>query len=80
MVEAAQAAEALRRIHAAFQLSRIAGGAVIQPERMEVILLGFGQIGRTLAALIGDVRRPGALAPRGRRGRPLRLRVRSRRA
>ena len=58
VVEAAQAAEALRRIHAAFQLSRIAGGGVIQPERMEVILLGFGQIGRTLATLIGDVRRP----------------------
>ena len=58
VVEAAQAGEALRRIHAAFQLSRIAGGAVIQPERMEVILLGFGQIGRTLATLIGGVRRP----------------------
>jgi aspartokinase/homoserine dehydrogenase 1 len=58
VVEAAQAAEALRRVHAAFQLSRIAGGAVIQPERMEVILLGFGQIGRTLATLIGEVRRP----------------------
>ena len=36
VVEARQAAEAQRRIHAAFQLSRIAGGAVIQPERMEV--------------------------------------------
>ncbi|HEY8259153.1 MAG TPA: bifunctional aspartate kinase/homoserine dehydrogenase I [Gemmatimonadales bacterium] len=58
VVDAAQTGEALRRIHAAFQLSRIAGGAVIQPERMEVILLGFGQIGRTLAGLIGDVRRP----------------------
>lgn len=58
VVEAAQAGEALRRIHAAFQLSRIAGGAVIEPERMEIILLGFGQIGRTLTALLGDVRRP----------------------
>ncbi len=58
VVEARQAAEAQRRIHAAFQLSRIAGGAVIQPEHMEVILLGFGQIGRTLAAQIGRVRRP----------------------
>jgi aspartokinase/homoserine dehydrogenase 1 len=58
VVEARQAAEAQRRIHAAFQLSRIAGGAVIRPEHMEVILLGFGQIGRTLAAQIGRVRRP----------------------
>ncbi len=58
VVEARQAAEAQRRIHAAFQLSRIAGGGVIQPERMEVVLLGFGQIGRTLATMIGQVRRP----------------------
>ena len=58
VVSAAQAAEAQRRIHAAFQLNRIAGGAVIQPERMEVILLGFGQIGRTLATLLSQVRRP----------------------
>lgn len=58
VVSAQEAAEAQRRIHAAFQLSRIAGGAVIRPERMEVVLLGFGQIGRTLATLIGQVRRP----------------------
>ena len=58
VVEAAEAAEAQRRVHAAFQLSRIAGGSVIQPERMEIVLLGFGQIGRTLAQLIGRVRRP----------------------
>jgi aspartokinase/homoserine dehydrogenase 1 len=58
VVEAREAAEAQRRIHAAFQLSRIAGGAPIRPERMEVILLGYGQIGRTLAELIGRVRRP----------------------
>jgi aspartokinase/homoserine dehydrogenase 1 len=58
VVEARQAADAQRRIHAAFQLSRIAGGGVIQPERMEIVLLGFGQIGRTLATLAGRVRRP----------------------
>jgi bifunctional aspartokinase / homoserine dehydrogenase 1 len=58
VVEARQAGEAQRRIHAAFQLSRIAGGGVIRPERMEIVLLGFGQIGRTLSALIGKVRRP----------------------
>jgi aspartokinase/homoserine dehydrogenase 1 len=58
VVEARQAAEAQRRIHAAFQLSRIAGGGVIQPERMEIVLLGFGQIGRTLATLVSRVRRP----------------------
>ena len=58
VVEATQAGDAQRRVHAAFQLSRIAGGSVIQPERMEIILVGFGQIGRTLAQLIGRVRRP----------------------
>jgi aspartokinase/homoserine dehydrogenase 1 len=58
VVEARQAGEAQRRIHNAFQLSRIAGGGVIQPERMELVLLGFGQIGRSLAAMVGRVRRP----------------------
>jgi aspartokinase/homoserine dehydrogenase 1 len=59
VVAAADAGEAQRRIHAAFQLSRIAGGAVVQPERMELVLLGFGQIGRALAALLTGVTRPG---------------------
>jgi aspartokinase/homoserine dehydrogenase 1 len=58
VVDARQAPEAQRRVHAAFQLSRIAGGAVIRPERMEIVLLGFGQIGRSLAGMIGRVRRP----------------------
>jgi bifunctional aspartokinase / homoserine dehydrogenase 1 len=58
VVEERHAAEAQRRIHGAFQLSRIAGGGVIQPERMELVLLGFGQIGRSLSALIGRVERP----------------------
>ncbi len=58
VVAADQAAEAQRRIHAGFQLSRIAGGSVIRPERMEVVLLGFGQIGRALATLLARVERP----------------------
>jgi aspartokinase/homoserine dehydrogenase 1 len=58
VVPAEHAAEAQRRIHAAFQLSRIAGGAVVQPERMELVLLGMGQIGQALAALLRQVKRP----------------------
>ncbi len=58
VVSARDAPEAQRRIHAGFQLSRIAGGSVIQPERMEIILLGFGQIGRALASLLNQVDRP----------------------
>jgi len=58
VVAAADAAEAQRRIHGAFQLSRIAGGSVVQPERMEIVLLGFGQIGRALSSLLSRVERP----------------------
>ncbi len=58
VVSGDQAAEAQRRIHSAFQLSRIAGGAVVRPERMDLVLLGFGQIGRALALLVGAVKRP----------------------
>ncbi|HEX5386376.1 MAG TPA: bifunctional aspartate kinase/homoserine dehydrogenase I [Gemmatimonadales bacterium] len=58
VVEGEHAAEAQRRIHAAFQLSRIGGGSVTRPERVEVVLLGFGQIGRMLAGLLARVRRP----------------------
>jgi bifunctional aspartokinase / homoserine dehydrogenase 1 len=58
VVAGTEAAEAQRRIHTAFQLSRIAGGSVVQPDRMEVVLLGYGQIGRALARLLADVDRP----------------------
>jgi bifunctional aspartokinase / homoserine dehydrogenase 1 len=58
VVAAADAAEAQRRIHAAFQLSRLAGGSVIRPEQMEIVLLGFGQIGRALSTLLSRVDRP----------------------
>ena len=58
VVAAGDAAEAQRRIHSAFQLSRIAGGSVVRPERMEIVLLGFGQIGQALSSLLGRVRRP----------------------
>lgn len=64
VVEGKQSAEAQRRVHAAFQLSKIGGGAVAGDGRIDVALLGFGQIGRTLAGLItkrrdGNARRGG---------------------
>jgi aspartokinase/homoserine dehydrogenase 1 len=52
VVSAAQAAAAQKRIHEAFQLSKIGGGAVAGKQTVDVVLLGFGQIGRTLATLI----------------------------
>jgi aspartokinase/homoserine dehydrogenase 1 len=42
----------MRRVHGEFQLSRLGGGAAVRPEHADVILLGFGQIGRTLAAML----------------------------
>ncbi|MCA1581693.1 MAG: aspartate kinase [Acidobacteria bacterium] len=52
VVSAAQAGEAQRRIHEAFQLAKIGGGAAEERARADVALLGFGQVGRTLAKLL----------------------------
>ena len=50
VVEEAQAAEAARRVHSAFQLAKIGGGR--PPERRtDVVLLGFGRVGRALAGM-----------------------------
>ena len=61
-VAAAQAAEAARAVHAAFQLSKIGGGRR-RSARTDVVLLGFGRVGRALAD---------QMARRDRRGRPAR--------
>jgi aspartokinase/homoserine dehydrogenase 1 len=44
-----QATEAARRVHAAFQLSKIGGGRAPDAPRTDVVLLGFGRVGRALA-------------------------------
>ena len=49
----------MRRVHGAFQLNRIGGGGVTRPERADVILLGFGQIGRALARMVPRAKSPG---------------------
>jgi bifunctional aspartokinase / homoserine dehydrogenase 1 len=54
VVSQEDAARAQRRVHEAFQLSKIGGGAVSRAERTDVVLLGFGQVGRTLARLIAE--------------------------
>jgi bifunctional aspartokinase / homoserine dehydrogenase 1 len=48
-VTAADAPEAARRVHAAFQLSKIGGGRPLAVPRTDLVLLGFGRVGRTLA-------------------------------
>src|SRR5437870_4949345 len=57
VVDGKEAPRAQRLVHAAFQLSKIGGGAVAHPERSDVVLLGFGQIGRALAPMIAKVKR-----------------------
>src|SRR6266571_1774759 len=56
VVDAKDVARALRAVHAAFQLSKIGGGSVAHPERTDVVLLGFGQIGRALAPMMAKVK------------------------
>ncbi len=48
VVSAADAAEAARRVHAEFQLSKIGGGRSEQLPHTDVVLLGFGRVGREL--------------------------------
>src|SRR5580765_1883322 len=52
VVSSEQAPRAQRRIHDAFQLSKIGGGGAQQGGPAGVALLGFGQVGRTLAGLL----------------------------
>jgi aspartokinase/homoserine dehydrogenase 1 len=48
-VAASDAAEAARRVHKEFQLSKIGGGRPLPAPRTDVVLLGFGRVGRALA-------------------------------
>lgn len=52
VVEERQAGEAARRIHGAFQLAKIGGGGVPTRDCTDVVLLGFGRVGRALAEQI----------------------------
>ena len=47
-------APAQRAVHAAFQLAKIGGGAATRAAHRDVVLLGFGQIGRALAGHHGQ--------------------------
>ena len=49
VVDGNDSAKAQRAIHHAFRLGKIGGGAAVHPEHADVVLLGFGQIGRELA-------------------------------
>ncbi len=60
VVDGRDAGEAQRRVHDAFQLGKIGGGAVAAPAQVSAVLLGFGNIGRALAEMV-------ARLPRGTR-------------
>jgi aspartokinase/homoserine dehydrogenase 1 len=62
-------ADAARRVHTAFQLSKIGGGRPLAKPRTDVVLLGFGRVGRALADQI--------TAPNGRAVRVIGLLDRS---
>lgn len=52
VVAAKEVPAAQRAIHKAFQLAKIGGGAATLPNHTDAVLLGFGQIGRTLADIL----------------------------
>ena len=56
VVAAKDAPAAQRAVHTAFQLAKIGGGAATRAAHRDVILLGFGQIGRALADIMGKRR------------------------
>ncbi|HMF40570.1 MAG TPA: aspartate kinase [Polyangia bacterium] len=62
VVASKDVAPAQRAVHAAFQLAKIGGGAVTRAAHRDVVLLGFGQIGRALAGIMakGMKKPPGA--------------------
>lgn len=59
VVDAHDTTAAVRRIHGAFQLNRIGGGRLVRHDQVDVILLGFGQIGRALARMLPRAKQDG---------------------
>ena len=49
VVTSAEVPEAARKVHAAFQLSKIGGGRPELSPKTDVVFLGFGRVGRALA-------------------------------
>ena len=59
VVSSTDAPEAARRVHAAFQLSKIGGGRSVVKPRTDVVLLGYGRVGRALSDQIATGTRDG---------------------
>jgi aspartokinase/homoserine dehydrogenase 1 len=58
VVDEAAAGEAQRAIHAAFQLGRMGGGRAVRAPTVDVVLHGFGRIGREVAAQLPTLPAP----------------------
>jgi aspartokinase/homoserine dehydrogenase 1 len=56
VVREADVADAVRRVHGAFQLSKIGGGRPELTPHTDVVFLGFGRVGRALADQIASAR------------------------
>jgi aspartokinase/homoserine dehydrogenase 1 len=56
VVRAADAARGQQAVHSAFRLDRIGGGAARVPHHADVVLLGFGKVGRELARQLARAR------------------------
>lgn len=55
VVDQRSAAVVQRAVHAAFRLDKIGGGAAVSSTKADVVILGYGRIGRELAAQLGKV-------------------------
>ena len=58
VINESSAAQAQRAVHAAFRLDKIGGGAAGSRQHADVIVLGFGLIGRELALQLAQRRKP----------------------
>ena len=65
VVDARHAARVQRAVHDAFRLSKIGGGAASMSTQADVVILGFGRIGRELAAQLSTAKE--AQGPHGAR-------------
>jgi len=65
VIDAKSAARVQRAVHDAFQLSKIGGGTATVSNKADVVILGFGRIGRELAAQLAKVKE--AQGPHGAR-------------
>lgn len=56
VIAAGDAETAARAVHEEFQMDKIGGGGIRQTDRMDVVILGFGLIGRELVRMLPRVR------------------------